>query len=114
VEVEEEEMSKLFYFAHPYTGDEENNFILATDRTQKLLDLGYNVLSPVTYTQPLHGDKERSYDFWMDLCMVLLRHCDGIILAPLWEGSGGCVMEAIDAAWGGKEMLQYEEVINDR
>ena len=102
-------MNKLYYFAHPYTGDEENNFTLATARTQELLDRGYNVLSPVTYTQPLHGNRNRSYDFWMDLCMVLVRHCDGIILAPGWQKSGGCLQEIGGSQ--GKEILRYGEIV---
>jgi len=102
-------MNKLWYFAHPYTGDEENNFTLATARTQELLDRGYNVLSPVTYTQPLHGNRNRSYDFWMDLCMVLVRHCDGIILAPGWQKSGGCLQEIGGSQ--GKEILRYGEIV---
>jgi hypothetical protein len=100
---------KLYYFAHPYTGDEANNFILANERTQKLLDLGYNVLSPVTYTHPLHAKKERNYAFWMDFCLVLVEKCDGIIFAPGWQNSKGCMLEADHSE--GKEILFYEEVI---
>jgi hypothetical protein len=100
---------KLYYFAHPYTGNEERNFLLATSRTQELLDMGYKVLSPITYTHPLHGTRERTYGFWMDLCLSLVRHCDGIIFAPGWQKSKGCVLEFEHSE--GKEIIFLEDII---
>jgi len=104
-------MMKLWYFAHPYTGNEEGNFLLATSRTQDLLDRGYKVLSPITYTHPLHSTKERSCDYWMDLCLSLVRHCDGIIFAPGWQKSKGCVEEKEHAV--GKQIIYWEDIINE-
>ena len=100
---------KLYYLAHPYTGNEKENFKLATSRTQTLLDLGYHVLSPVTYTHPIHQQKERDYNFWMKFCLVLISKCDGIIFAPGWEDSRGCLLEYAHS--DGKEILFLEDII---
>jgi len=101
----------LWYFAHPYTGDEEQNFILANSRTQILMDMGYNILSPITYTHPLHTHKERDYDFWMELCLVLMKHCDGIIFAPGWKWSNGCNLEYEQST--GKQILFYKDIVRE-
>jgi len=101
---------KLWYFAHPYTGSENQNYILATSRTNILLDMGYKVLSPITYTGPLHASVPRSYDYWMDFTLTLMRHCDGIIFAPDWQKSKGCVLE-YDNVKEGQEIIYWEDII---
>lgn len=106
-------MNRLWYFAHPYTGDEETNYEDSQRKMQVLLDMGYNVISPIGATHDLHKDKPRTYDFWMKLVSVYLTHCDGIIFDPEWRFSPGCHDEHIQAMYEGKEILFYEEIVND-
>lgn len=108
-------MNRLWYFAHPYTGDEEANFKLATLRTQQLMDLGYVVYSPITYTHPLHVGKNRDYRFWMNFDKPFVKQSNGgLILAPRWESSGGCREELDDFLNLGREILLYRENIIPR
>lgn len=101
---------KLFYFAHPYSGNPEENFRLANERTLKLLNAGYNIFSPITYSHPLHVIEPHDYDFWMRLDRAIIPRCDGIILAPGWQGSKGCQLEADYFYKHGLPILAYSKI----
>jgi len=107
---------KVYYVAHPYTanGDVsiEDNLRLCAERCNKLLDLGYVIISPITHSHQLHILQERSHEFWLEQDFALLKHCDGIILCPGWEKSLGCQMEITYALPLGLEILFYDVIIN--
>lgn len=100
----------LWYFAHPYTSKdkdgnyvsaaEEANFRLACYRASALMEIGYNVYSPISHTHPIHLASpaflsRHEHDMWYVLDNHFLANCNfkGIILAPLWETSKGCKAE---------------------
>lgn len=101
---------KLYYFAHPYTGNYAENYDLCMERSNKLLDLGYYHINPLTHSVPLHEMKERSDEFWYEFDLEILKRCDGIILAPKWNLSKGCKLEFVKAKELGLEIIHYEMI----
>ena len=71
--------SLLYYFAHPYTGAEKSNFVLANHRTVKLLDAGYKIFSPVTMTHPINEISKRNNEFWMDFLLPFIEAADALM-----------------------------------
>lgn len=104
-------MSKgFFYFGHPYTCKDENglyvpageeaNFQLCNQRAARLMEWGYNIYSPISHSHPIHRASptflaRHEHEAWylLDLEVIAKTDFDGIILAPLWEGSKGCRLE---------------------
>lgn len=108
-------LMKLYYFAHPYRGDKVNNFERSKVKSNKLLDLGYIIYSPVTQTHPWAMQKQRGDAYWMETFFpVIWERCDGIILAPGWEDSEGCCVEKKWFEDHDKEVLYYEEVYYEK
>lgn len=101
--------NKLYYFAHPYTGDIEKNMELCTKRVNELLDYGWNIFSPLNHSHPLDVEKQRDPMKWYELDILFLKRCDGIILAPEWRESKGCMMEYGIARALGLEMYVYNK-----
>jgi len=101
-------MSKLYYFAHPYSGNPEENFRLANERTVVLIENDWDVFSPISHSHPLQLIKDRPYDEWMELDNVIMSRCDGLILAPGWQKSKGCVLEREWFAKRGLPILEYD------
>lgn len=100
----------LWYFAHPYTcknnkgeyvtGGEDANFRLCCYRAAKLIEMGYVIYSPISHTHPIHMSYppfvgQEVHDMWYELDnkFIRLANFTGIILAPGWENSKGCVAE---------------------
>jgi len=110
---------KLYYLAHPYTGDGtvenmEDNYRIANRRTITLMKLGYNIFSPITYTHVMDVENKNIFDVidWLKLDKIFLDRCDGIIMAPGWEDSLGCRLEYEYAIKSNKEILFYEKIIS--
>jgi hypothetical protein len=82
---------KLWYFAHPYSGDTEGNYKRCNLRATRLLKAGYVIYSPITHSHPL--ELHKGYEYWLAFDKVYLDKCDGIILAPGWKKSKGCRWE---------------------
>ncbi len=101
-------MSKLYYFAHPYSGNPEENFRLANERTVKLIDAGWQIFSPIGHGHPIQVIKDRPCSEWMNLNYVIMSRCDGLILAPEWQKSKGCVLEREWFAKRGLPILEYD------
>lgn len=112
----------IWYFAHPYTSKDKRaemaNFQLCCIRTAKLISLGFWVYSPICHTHPIHmawpeflTNDERQ--LWMDLDAIIIKKTEftGIILAPLWEGSGGCNAEKKIFEKKNKPIFFYDEII---
>ncbi len=104
---------KLWYVAHPYSGAELTNFKLAVLRTNRILDKGYLVFSPIVHSHPLDMDQKRKPDFWYGQDLKIITKCDGIILCPEWQLSAGCIMELSIAKDLDLEIRYYNEIIKD-
>lgn len=107
-------MSKVWFISHPYTGNIEHNLELCTVRCNRLLDLGYVIISPITHSHPLDLAKTRTPNFWYEQDLKILEKLDGIILMPKWGFSIGCNKELRKANELGLEILLYEDIINDK
>lgn len=121
----------LYYFAHPYSvkdtvGNsihvaEEANFNLACLRTAELLKKGYFVYSPIAHTHPVHIRdpkfiSEGEYLLWLKLDNLFIEKTNfrGIILAPGWEKSNGCIGEKKKFEKKNLEVLFYKDIMAER
>ncbi|MFW9971326.1 MAG: DUF1937 family protein [Candidatus Odinarchaeota archaeon] len=104
--------SKLYYVAHPYTYNENNNFEKVNRICNELIDLGYIILSPISMNHPLHQLKQREKDFWYGFDLKLLERCDGIILCQGWEASRGCCIEFERGKRLGMEILYHKDIVD--
>jgi len=100
----------LWYLVHPYSNDPDKNFKLANKRTLALLNAGYNVFSPITYSHLLQQTEQHNYDFWMSFDEIILDKCDGLILAPNWHKSKGCIRELERAIRLNLPILDYKNL----
>ena len=117
---------KLYYFAHPYSvvvggkrilAAEEANFRLCCFRTAELLKRGYLLYAPVCATHPIHSVWPESladgvFD-WYGLDNAIIAACDfwGIILAPGWRKSRGCIAERDLFLAKNKPVYFYEDLV---
>ncbi len=86
--------NNLWYFAHPYSKNPEENYGKCIIRTNYLLGLGLKIYSPIAMTHPLHKAKDRPYDFWINLDECFMGKCYGLILVKdQWQQSKGCCIE---------------------
>lgn len=123
---------KLYYFAHPYTckdetepgkyvmAGEDANFNLCCWRAGRLLLRGFNVYSPISHTHPIHKATpeflgRHEHEMWYDLDNNFLENTNfaGIILAPGWHLSKGCVAEKEWFEKRGKEVLYYQNLVTE-
>lgn len=86
-------MIKIYYLAHPYMGDIEQNLKSSINITNHLLDVGYNIFNPLTHSHYLDLVNKREESFWYALDIRFLIKMDGIIMAPNWRDSKGCKKE---------------------
>jgi len=118
----------LWYFAHPYTcrdkegrflfEGEDANFRICNYRASRLLLLGFNIYSPISHTHPIHSScpeflSNQEHELWYELDNEFIDKTDwsGIILAPGWENSSGCVAEKERFEKRELPVLYYEEII---
>ena len=118
----------LWYFAHPYTAKdkdgnyvpsaEEANFHLANMLAAELIKRGYNVYSPISHTHPIHRAcpeflKHHEHELWYRLDNEMIDKTDwvGIIMAPGWEQSKGCLEERFAFQERGKWIRCYGDII---
>jgi len=119
----------LFYFAHPYTcvdadgkyvpAGEEANFRICNHRASVLMSMGYNVYSPISHTHPIHmaspiflARHEHEMWYFLDLEFIAKTDWDGIILAPAWELSRGCLLERETFEQRNLPVLFYHDIVN--
>lgn len=124
------ETKGLFYFAHKYTAKdvdgnyvqaaESANFAICNFRAGELLKRGYNVYSPISHTHPIHMATpqflaEHAHEMWYGLDNEIIAKCnfDGIILAPGWEDSKGCIAELqmFKDTKAEASVLYYDEIV---
>jgi len=120
----------FYYFAHPYTvkdangnfvpEGEEANFQLCNQRSARLIELGYNIYSPISHSHPIHRASPvflacHEHKAWYDLDMEVLARTnfDGIILAPGWSESKGMKMERAWFIKKGLKILQYSNLVQE-
>ncbi len=84
-----------------------------------MIELGYNVYSPISHTHPIHRASpvflaRHEHEAWykLDMDFISKTQFDGIILAPGWEDSRGCLMERDWFLKAGLRILTYEEAVN--
>lgn len=104
-------MTGLFYVAHPYSGNIDENMASVIEKTNELLDRGFKVLCPLTHSHWLDLAKKRDADFWYDLDIALMDKCDGLILCPGWQESRGCILEYGFFTGQKKPVYLYEDLI---
>lgn len=127
------ESKGFFYFAHPYTckdqtspegvtkyvpEGEQANFELCNQRAARLVELGYNIYSPISHTHPIYrasavflGRHEHEAWYRLDMELIARTNFDGIILARGWEDSKGCIMERDWFVEKGLKVLLYTHVL---
>jgi len=103
--------NKLFYIAHPYSGNIEENMASVIEKTNELLDRGFKIICPLTHSHWLDLAKKRDPDFWYDLDIAIMEKCDGLILSPGWQESRGCILEYGYFMGQKKPVYLYEELI---
>jgi len=121
---------KLYYFAHPYSAismkeprkEEEENYFLCVQRSARLIEMGYNIFSPIAHSHPIERAMDESKkvegQFWMDLDFNIIHRdtFDGIIMGPKWQSSKGCNEEyewfRDNKRWDGQyhEILFYDDL----
>ncbi len=91
---------KLWYVAHPYTGNELENFNDVNKICAQLAALGVKFYSPLSMTHPIHlaGVEmgviaSNEYELYMKLDEIFVNRCDGLILCDGWKDSKGCCYE---------------------
>lgn len=123
----------LFYFAHPYRAKqpcgvrdwdiEKANFDRCRVKTRELLGRGYLVFSPICHSHPIEPRTGllvvptawEDVNFWLWFDELLIHQTDfaGIILAPGWEKSDGCVHELLIFETRGLEVLYYDDIMRE-
>ncbi len=97
--------NKLWYLAHPYTADSEEEIELNVKKANviaaKLICRGLFVYSPISMTHWIHKEAVRmglidntEWELWMKFDFFFIEnYCTGLILSPGWENSLGCKQE---------------------
>ena len=121
----------LFYFAHEYSvirPDGEYafrgnaaNFQICCYRSGKLLLAGYVIYSPIAHTHSIQyaspdfmkQSGKEEHDYWIELDIEFIKRANftGIILAPGWKKSRGCLGEEKHFKDEGKPVLFYNDLI---
>ncbi|MFX0122476.1 MAG: DUF1937 family protein [Candidatus Hodarchaeota archaeon] len=97
--------NKLWYLAHPYTADTEDEIELNVRKANviaaKLICAGLFVYSPISMTHWIHKEAVRmgliaktEWELWMNFDFFFIENfCTGLIMSPGWENSPGCKQE---------------------
>ena len=123
----------LYYFAHPYSGKTLQNRIanyeLCRKRSAALLLRGYVIFSPIVHSHPiemvspemLKWPHKKRWRFWINIDLAIIEYVrfTGIILAPDWGRSKGCLKEydwfVSNKGPNGRphEILLYNRIVGD-
>jgi hypothetical protein len=72
----------VIYIASPYTlGDVAANVAVQKDAAHRILDLGHCPIAPLL-SHYLHIHKQRPYEDWLQMDLVLIRKCDALLRLP--------------------------------
>jgi len=87
-------MTKIVFFSHPFGGKEEN-IIKASGILRylrwKYLDTIF--LSPIHTFGWLVDSNPEHREYALNGCRELIKRCDELWLAPVWQDSPGCRQE---------------------
>jgi len=89
----------IVYLAAPYSaGDEElerERVRKVTEVAGKLIDAGYYVFSPLTYTERIADNGHQPPVGWYDFDLTFLQYCGAIVVLQLdgWSESHGVKLE---------------------
>ena len=95
---------KLYYLAHPLSGDPDKNRVDAANIELELFRGGVFVVNPLLTIPPNTPEPVA-----MGKCDRLLKACDGIILCQNWRKSTGCRHEKILAEEWELEIIEVKE-----
>lgn len=113
----------LYYFSHPYTSycsarqekllQEEANYKTCLERTASLIAAGYPCYSPIVMTHQIHLLTPQPPSYWIELDLSILSSgiFVGIIMAPGWKKSKGCMLELERAQGLGLYMFEYLDLV---
>ena len=95
------------YISGKITGT--TDFMERFDRIeQELYEEGHEVVNPAR--ENAHLPKDTSWEGYMAESLKMLCECDAIYLMDGWRESRGAVLEAMVAAYMGKEKLEPQNV----
>lgn len=94
-------MSKIIYFASPYSHNDkeivEERYRLTANKVAELTANGEIVLSPIVYGHTLLQFKEMpgDWEFWKNFCQSFLIKSDEMLIfkLPGWDKSEGIISE---------------------
>ena len=97
------------YVAIPYSlQDKDKMYEIATLFTVNLLNRGYNVFSPITYSHNMHKTNGvgGSFAYWEDIDKWMISNCDLFVVLKIdgWKRSTGVLAEMAYAEERGKEV----------
>ena len=92
---------KKIYLAIPYSHQDpkvrEERFELVNKMAARLIEEGYNVLSPISHSHPISLDMDNSNksEFWCNLSLEWLVYCDEMHVCCIdgWKESKGVKRE---------------------
>ena len=107
--------TKMWYLAHPYSGERKENFDKVNKIALKLIKAGVLIYSPISMTHPIAEAGEGGHDFdWVEWDLHVLKKCFGLILCPGWTTSKGCEKEyAFFSDHGEGPMMLLESVYRE-
>ncbi len=103
---------KTLYLSHPFTGRKEAENAADAERVRDTLQRKF---PGICFINPLamFGGAKMDYCFSLSLALEVLSRCDGIIMYPGWEESGGCRAEKAFAMREGMEIYNLESFLQD-
>ena len=106
----------MIYLACPYTDDyppkQDERVYEASRVTGMLMELGYTVFSPISYSHSLKPHEPPDYgDQWYAFDMDFLRRCDvvAVLRLPGWDTSKGVRLEIEEARRLGRNIIYLDE-----
>jgi hypothetical protein len=118
----------LWYFAHPYTSrlwnrlgmvdvlGQEANYRLCCIRSAELCLRGWRIFSPICHSHPIHTAHAEmtaeGYPWYaFDNYLIDVVPFKGIILAPEYKESVGCMEELKRFQSSGRTTLHYDDLV---
>ena len=107
------ERNMTVYLSGPVTGttDYKQRFDFCEEQLRKKFTYGNcvpEIINPVRMVSTLPADSD--YEFIMQICLMVLDRCDGIVLMPGWRQSIGCNQEYGAAMALHKEVYLWEDL----
>lgn len=105
---------KMLYISHPFltNGNADDNK-KAVDKI--LADLVLKYGKEYVFISPIHNygtlDGQLNYEHGLNLCLDLLRKCDGVIMCGNYFRSKGCKTELMNAIQWDKAIFKLEDFL---